>query len=287
MKIAIITDTNSGISKEEAKELGIYILPMPFSIDDNEYFEDIDLSKEEFYEKQIAGSDIHTSQPSPASICDMWDELLKEYEAIIHMPMSSGLSSSLDTAMALSHDDEYEGKVYVVDNQRISITQRAAAIEAKKMVELGKEPEEIREFLLDTKKDSTIYLTVPTLKYLKKGGRITLLRIKPVLTIQGEKIDSYAKARTMKQAKTLMIAALKKDLEEKFSDTTGNLSNIYIAHANDEVEAKELATEIKEAFPEYKGEIGIYGLSLSVATHVGSGTIAIGAVKKSIYLGEK
>ena len=225
----------------------------------------------------------------------MWDELLKEYEAIIHMPMSSGLSSSFDTAMALSHDDEYEGKVYVVDNLRISITQRAAAIEAKKMVELGKEPEEIREFLLDTKKDSTIYLTVPTLKYLKKGGRITpaaaalgtLLRIKPVLTIQGEKIDSYAKARTMKQAKTLMIAALKKDLEERFFDTTGNLSNIYIAHANDEVEAKELATEIKEAFPEYKGEIGIYGLSLSVATHVGSGTIAIGAVKKSIYLGEK
>lgn len=296
MKIAIMTDTNSGISKSEAQKFGIHILPMPFNIDEKEYFEDVNLSKTEFYEKQIAGSNIFTSQPSPASICDMWDALLKSYDYIIHIPMSSNLSSSTDTAMALANDEEYEGKVYVIDNQRISITQRAAAIEASKMVELGKKPEEIKEYLLSTKEDSTIYLTVATLKYLKKGGRITpaaaalgtLLRIKPVLTIQkGGKIDSYAKARTMKQAKTLMIEALKKDLEEKFLDSTGNLSNIYVAHANDEAEALEFAKEIKKAFPDYKGDIKAYDLSLSVATHVGSGTLALGAVRKSEYLGDE
>ncbi len=294
MKIAVVTDTNSGMNESEGKALGIHILPMPFTIDGKEYLENFNLSKEEFYQRQENGSDIFTSQPAPMTICNLWSELLKENDVIIHIPMSSGLSSSCDTAMMLSKEDEFDNKVYVVNNQRISITQRSSAIEARNMADKGYKPCEIVKYLEDTKKDSTIYLTVPTLKYLKKGGRITktaaalgtLLKIKPVLTIQGEKIDSYAKARTMKQAKSMMIAAIKKDLQERFDDISGNKSSIYVAHSNDKEAALEFIDEIKEAFKDYDRQIKAYDLSLSVATHVGSGTLAVGAVKRSEYLGD-
>ena len=199
MKIAIMTDSNSGITQSQAKELGLYVLPMPFTIDGKDYFEDINLTQKEFYEKLREGSDISTSQPSPEAVTDMWDMLLKEYDQVVHIPMSSGLSGSFQTARMLSED--YEGKVEVVNNQRISVTQRQSVLDAKKLAENGMDAGQIREKLEKEKFESSIYITVDTLKYLKKGGRITpaaaalgtLLRIKPVLQIQGEKLDSFAR----------------------------------------------------------------------------------------------
>ena len=216
MKIAIVTDSNSGITQRQAEQEGIFVVPMPFMINGQTYYEDIDLTQEQFYEKLAEGADISTSQPTPESVTGLWDRLLEEYDQIVHIPMSSGLSGSCQTAMMLAQD--YEGKVFVVNNHRISVTQRQSALDAKRLAEEGKTGEEIAALLYETRYDSSIYITVDTLKYLKKGGRVTpaaaalgtLLRIKPVLTIQGEKLDAFAKARTMKQAKTIMLSALKK-----------------------------------------------------------------------------
>ena len=204
MKTAIVTDSNSGITQSEAGELGIFVLPMPFMIDGQDYYEDINLTQREFYEKLQEGSDISTSQPSPESVMKLWDQVLKDYDEIVHIPMSSGLSGSCQTARRLSED--YEGKVEVVNNQRISVTQRQSVLDARKLAERGMEAEQIRKYLEDTRFDSSIYIMVDTLKYLKKGGRITpaaaalgtLLKLKPVLQIQGEKLDAFAKARTVK-----------------------------------------------------------------------------------------
>lgn len=294
MKIAIVTDVNSSITNEEADRLGIYLLPMPFSIDDVEYLAGIDLDENSFYEKQISGSDIYTSQPSPASVIEIWEKALRDNDAIIHIPMSSSLSTSYETAMMLSKEEEFEGKVFVVDNKRVSITQRSSVLEALKMVALLKTPAQIVDYLEKNAYEQSIYITVDTLKYLKKGGRITaaaaalgtLLKIKPVLSLQGGKLDSMAKARTMKQAKQMMISYLKNDLFEKFNDENAINSEIYIVHANDKEAAIEFAKEAKEAFPEYKKDIEIFDLSLSVATHVGSKTLAIACVKRGEYLGD-
>ena len=223
MKVAIITDSNSGITQEEGKQLGIRIVPMPFMINGEEYLEDITLTQQEFYAKLGEGSDISTSQPSPESIMALWDEVLEEYDEIVHIPMSSGLSGSCQTAMMLAED--YDGKVEVVNNQRISVTQRQSALDAKELAAKGMCAAEIKEKLEAVKFNSSIYITLDTLKYLKKGGRITpaaaalgtLLRLKPVLTVQGEKLDAFAKARTMKQAKSMMVAAITKDYWDKSS----------------------------------------------------------------------
>ena len=203
MNIAIVTDSNSGITQQQGKELGISVIPMPFMIDGKTYFEDIDLNQKDFYQMLASGADISTSQPSPEAVTDMWDRLLEEHEAVVHIPMSSGLSGSCQTAMMLAQD--YEGRVFVVNNQRISVTQRQSVLDAMAMAEKGYTAEQIKTRLEETKFDSSIYITVDTLKYLKKGGRITpaaaalgtLLRIKPVLTIQGEKLDAFTKVRTM------------------------------------------------------------------------------------------
>ena len=200
-KVAVVTDSNSGITQGKAKELGIRVLPMPFFIDGELYLEDITLSQEQFYERLNNDSDISTSQPSPGSVMDLWDEVLKEYDEIVYIPMSSGLSSSCETAISLSQD--YEGKVWVVDNQRISVTLKQSVLEAMKLVQAGKSAEEIKAILEDEKKESSIYITVDTLKYLKKGGRVTpaaaaigtVLNLKPVLQIQGGKLDAFAKVR--------------------------------------------------------------------------------------------
>ena len=284
MKVAIITDSNSGITQEEGKQLGIRIVPMPFMINGEEYLEDITLTQQEFYAKLGEGSDISTSQPSPESIMALWDEVLEEYDEIVHIPMSSGLSGSCQTAMMLAED--YDGKVEVVNNQRISVTQRQSALDAKELAAKGMCAAEIKEKLEDVKFDSSIYITLDTLKYLKKGGRITpaaaalgtLLRLKPVLTVQGEKLDAFAKARTMKQAKSIMVAAITKDLEERFGDRTGKNVHLAVAHTDNQEEADEFAKELRELFPA-TGEIVIAPLSLSVSCHIGPGSLAVACSK--------
>ncbi|MDY5483515.1 MAG: DegV family protein [Clostridium sp.] len=284
MRTAVVTDSNSGITQAQGKELGIYVLPMPFMIDGKEYFEDITLSRKEFYERMAGDADITTSQPSPESVMGLWDRILEEYDDIVHIPMSSGLSGSCQTALMLA--EEYDGRVHVVDNHRISVTQRQAVLDAKKMADRGLSGGEIAEQLRKTGPDSTIYIMVDTLKYLKKGGRITpaaaalgtLLRLKPVLTIQGEKLDAYAKARTLKQAKSMMLSAITRDLSARWGDTDGSGSCLQIAHTENEEEALLLKEELAANFP--AAEIYVDALPLSIACHIGPGSLAIAATKK-------
>ena len=284
MKIAVVTDSNSGITQAQGKELGITVLPMPFMIDGNEFFEDISLTQQEFYGKMEEDMDISTSQPSPESIVELWEALLEEYDGIVHIPMSSGLSGSCQTALMLA--EEFDGRVQVVNNHRISVTQRQSALDALEMAGKGMDAVQIKEVLERTGSESTIYITVDTLKYLKKGGRITpaaaalgtLLRLKPVLTIQVEKLDAFAKARTMKQAKSMMISAIQHDLETRWDDKEGKKTHLEIAHTNCEEAALQLKEELLELFPDT--DIHIDPLSLSVACHIGPGALAIAAVKK-------
>lgn len=284
MRTAIVTDSNSGITQTQARELGVFVLPMPFTINGQDYYEDINLTQREFYEKLKEGSNISTSQPSPESVTNLWDEILKDYDQIAHIPMSSGLSSSCQTALMLAED--YEGKVEVVNNQRISVTQRQSVLDARQMAERGKTAGEIKEYLEATKFDSSIYIMLDTLKYLKKGGRITpaaaalgtLLKLKPVLQIQGEKLDAFAKARTVKQAKSIMINAIARDMEQRFKDAGGGKIHLSIAHTENEAAALELREELKSAFPA-TGEINIDPLSLSVSCHIGPGALAIACAK--------
>ena len=253
MKIAIVTDSNSGITQAQAGELGIFVLPMPFMINEAAFEEDINLTHEEFYKRQAEDADITTSQPSPQDVTDLWDKLFSEgYDQIVHIPMSSGLSGSCQTARMLAED--YEGKVFVVNNQRISVTQRQSVLDAKELAEAGLNGKQIFEVLERVKMESSIYITVDTLKFLKKGGRITpaaaalgtLLRIKPVLQIQGEKLDSFSKARTMKQARTTMLAAVEKDLKERFADPEAENTWLFVAPSQNDEMAAEFAKEIEE-----------------------------------------
>lgn len=283
-KVAIMTDSNSGITQAEAKEMGIKVLPMPFYIDEQMYYEDIDLSQAEFYERLKDDCEIKTSMPLVGTVTDAWDELLKEYDEIVYIPMSSGLSSSCETAYMLSQD--YDGKVQVVDNQRISVTQRQSVLDAMTLAKAGKSAEEIKQILLDTKMDSSIYIMLDTLYYLKKGGRITpaaaalgtLLKLKPVLQIQGEKLDAFAKARTSKQGKSIMIETMKKDFAERFGSADGADMNLEIAYSYDKEAAEAFKAEVQEAFP--NNEIIMNPLSLSVACHIGPGALAVACSKK-------
>lgn len=283
-KVIIVTDSNSGITQAEAKELGVIVLPMPFYIDEKMYYEELDLTQEQFYERLAQGGEIKTSMPLVGDVTDMWDGLLKEYDEIVHIPMSSGLSSSCETAHMLSQD--YDGKVQVVNNQRISVTMRQSVIDAKHLADQGKSAEEIRTILEDCKFESSIYIMVNTLEYLKKGGRITpaaaalgtLLKLKPVLQIQGEKLDAFAKARTVKQAKSIMIESMKKDFEKRFDSPDGKKMNLSIAYTYDLAAAEEFKREVQEVFP--NNEIVVNPLSLSVSCHIGPGAIAIACSKK-------
>ncbi|HAN50710.1 MAG TPA: DegV family protein [Lachnospiraceae bacterium] len=281
-KVAILTDSNSGITLAEAKDLGIYVMPMPFYIDEKLYYEEIDLSQDQFYEKlREPNCKITTSMPIVGDLIDKWEELLESYDEVVYIPMSSGLSSSCATAIALS--DDYDGRVQVVNNQRVSVTQRLSVMEAIKLSQMGKSAEEIKNFLDETKFDSSIYITVGTLDYLKKGGRLTpavaaigtLLRIKPVLQIQGEKLDSFAKARTMKQAKQIMMDQIAKDMKERYNDPTGENTIISIAHTQESEAAEEFRQELLERFPGH--DIIINPLSLSISCHIGPGSLAVTA----------
>lgn len=280
-KIAIMTDSNSGITQRQAKVMGIYVLPMPFFINGDMYFEDITLTQEEFYQKLAEDADISTSQPSPADVTELWDDVLKEYEEVIHIPMSSGLSSSCETALALAQD--YEGRVHVVDNQRISITQRQSVLDALEMVKKGMGAKEIVDVLMAEKLEASIYITVDTLKYLKKGGRVTaagaalgtVLNIKPVLQIQGDKLDAFAKVRGFKAAKKKMLDAMEKDINVRFAGKKLHLQAAYTCSAE---EAEEWRKEIMARFPGY--DIYMDPLSLSVSCHIGPGSMAIACCKE-------
>lgn len=284
-KIAIVTDSNSGITQEQANALGITVIPMPFYINETMYQEGITLTQEEFYERLKKDESISTSQPSPAEVCDLWDSLLKEYDEVVHIPMSSGLSASCENAMGLAR--EYEGKVVVVDNQRISVTLRQSIMDAIHLRDAGKNACEIKEVLEKEALEASIYITLETLKYLKKGGRITpaaaaigtVLNLKPVLQIQGEKLDAYAKVRGKKQAKRTMVKAVQSDLEERFADyvKSGEMC-LEIAYTGNKEEAEEFKKEIEEVFPGY--EIHTEPLSLSVACHIGDGALAVACMKK-------
>lgn len=284
-RVAIVTDSNSGITQEEAKKLGIAVLPMPFYINGNLYFEDIDLTQEQFYKALGEDAEISTSQPAPTDVTDMWDELLKEYDEVVHIPMSSGLSSSCQTAIMLSQD--YDGRVQVVNNQRISVTQRQSVLDAVAMADKGYAAEQIKDRLEETKLDSSIYITLSTLYYLKKGGRITpaaaalgtLLKLKPVLQIQGEKLDAFSKCRTLKQAKQTMINAVMDDFKKRFgSSEKGENMYIEIAYSGELDEGKAFYDEVKELFPDH--DIVMAPLSLSVSCHIGPGAVALACVKK-------
>lgn len=286
-KIAIVTDSNSGITQAQAKELGITVLPMPFFINEELFFEDISLGQEEFYQRLEEDADISTSQPSPGDVIDLWDKLLEEYEEIVHIPMSSGLSSTCETAISLSQD--YDGRVQVVDNKRISVTLVESVMDAMKLRDAGKSAAEIKEILEREWAEATIYITVDTLKYLKKGGRITpaaaalgtVLNLKPVLTIQGDKLDAFAKVRGWKAAKKTMLKAIDKDIKERFAGKEKNLVLGMVYGGNPE-EAAEWKQEIQAAFPGY--EVAEAPLSLSVACHIGKGALAITCTKKADIL---
>lgn len=283
--VAIVTDSNSGITQTEAEELGIFVLPMPFMINGDAFFEDINLTQEEFYEKLAAGADISTSQPSPEAVMNLWDELLQDYDELVYLPMSSGLSGSCQSAMMLA--EGYDGRVQVVNNQRISVTLRQSCLDAKLLAAKGMDAAAIKEFLEADKFNSSIYIMLDTLYYLKKGGRITpaaaaigtMLKLKPVLTIQGEKLDAFAKARTTTQGKALMVNAIKTDIENRFGGMTEDKHIwLQIAHTHNREAAEGFAQEISELFPGY--DIFVAPLSLSIACHIGPGSLALACCRK-------
>lgn len=287
-RIAIATDSNSGITQVQGKELGIFVLPMPFYINDELFLEDITLDQEQFYQRLAEDADVKTTQPAPGDVIELWEKILKDYDQIVYIPMSSGLSSSWETAEMLSQD--YEGKVFVVNNQRISITQRQSVLDAMDMIQAGMEAAEIKQRLEETKFESDIYITVDTLKYLKKGGRCTpaaaaigtVLGLKPVLRIQGEKLDSFAKARGWKAAKKTMLDAARTTMDTQFAGLSGPEElHIAAAYTGKREDAQEWLEELESTFPGYP--IHMDPLSLSVACHIGPGALAV-AVTKALKL---
>lgn len=279
-KVLVMTDSNSGITQDEGLSMGIKVLPMPFLIGDETFFEDIDFTQEEFYRKLGGEGEVSTSQPSPEAVTSAWDELLAKGDEIVYIPMSSGLSGSCQTSRMLAED--YDGRVQVVDNQRISVTQRQSVLDAMELAERGWSALQIREYLEEMKMESSIYIMLDTLKYLKKGGRITpaaaalgsALRLKPVLQIQGEKLDAFTIARTKKQGVSKMLAAMEDDINRRFGGME-NIQNIHleVAHTNNEEAALEFVDLIKEKFG--VEEVIMNPLSLSVSCHIGPGALAI------------
>ncbi len=283
-KIAVVTDSNSGITQSQAKELGIHVLPMPFMINNEIFYEDITLTQEEFYKRLADGADVITSQPTPDSVLKLWNGLLDEYDEIVHIPMSSGLSGSCESAIMLAQD--YDGRVQVVNNQRISVTQRQSALDALLLIDRGMNAAQIKDFLEKDKFNSSIYIMLDTLYYLKKGGRITpaaaalgtILKLKPVLQIQGEKLDAFAKARTVSQGKSIMINAIRSDMEKRFGGADKDNIWLEIAYSYDRDAAMLLKEEVQAQFPGF--DIHVDPLSLSIACHIGPGSLAVACCKK-------
>lgn len=290
-KIAIMTDSNSGITQKEAAGLGISVLPMPFMINDATYFEDINLTQDRFYEFLENDAVVSTSQPSPDSLIHMFHKLLAEYDEVVHIPMSSGLSGSCQTACMLAQEPEFDGKVFVVNNQRISVTQTQSVLDATELAKKGYDGAQIKKILEEDKFNSSIYIMLDTLFYLKKGGRITpaaaalgtLLKLKPVLQIQGEKLDAFAKARTKSAGKSMMLQAIKNDIENRFGgfdESAKERVMLHIAYTKDAEEAELWKQEVIEAFPGFR--LKMAPLSLSVACHIGPGALALACTRNLI-----
>ncbi len=290
-KIAIMTDSNSGITQKEAAGLGISVLPMPFMINDTTYFEDINLTQDRFYEFLENDAVVSTSQPSPDSLIHMFHKLLAEYDEVVHIPMSSGLSGSCQTACMLAQEPEFDGKVFVVNNQRISVTQTQSVLDAMELAKKGYDGAQIKKILEEDKFNSSIYIMLDTLFYLKKGGRITpaaaalgtLLKLKPVLQIQGEKLDAFAKARTKSAGKSMMLQAIKNDIENRFGgfdEGAKERVTLHIAYTKDAEEAELWKQEVMEAFPGFR--LKMAPLSLSVACHIGPGALALACTRNLI-----
>ena len=281
-RIAVVTDSNSGIPIRTAEELGVFVIPMPFIIEEKTFYEEISLTQPQFYEKLKNDVDISTSQPVVGDILDLWDKILEDYDEIVHIPMSSGLSSSCATAIALA--ESYDGRVQVVNNQRISVTQRQSVLDALDLIKAGKSAAEVREILEKEKFESSIYIMMDTLKYLKKGGRITpaaaaiatVLRIRPVLQIQGEKLDAFKKARSEKQGREIMVNAIQDDIEKRF----GGMDQIrlFVAHTDNEAGAQDFCRELAQKLGKEVTQCD--PLSLSVACHIGPGALAVACSKK-------
>lgn len=290
-KIAIMTDSNSGITQKEAAGLGISVLPMPFMINDTTYFEDINLTQDRFYEFLENDAVVSTSQPSPDSLIHMFHKLLAEYDEVVHIPMSSGLSGSCQTACMLAQEPEFAGKVFVVNNQRISVTQTQSVLDAMELAKKDYDGAQIKKILEEDKFNSSIYIMLDTLFYLKKGGRITpaaaalgtLLKLKPVLQIQGEKLDAFAKARTKSAGKSMMLQAIKNDIENRFGgfdESAKERVTLHIAYTKDAEEAALWKQEVMEAFPGFR--LKMAPLSLSVACHIGPGALALACTRNLI-----
>lgn len=290
-KIAIMTDSNSGITQKEAAGLGISVLPMPFMINDTTYFEDINLTQDRFYEFLENDAVVSTSQPSPDSLIHIFHKLLAEYDEVVHIPMSSGLSGSCQTACMLAQEPEFAGKVFVVNNQRISVTQTQSVLDAMELAKKGYDGAQIKKILEEDKFNSSIYIMLDTLFYLKKGGRITpaaaalgtLLKLKPVLQIQGEKLDAFAKARTKSAGKSMMLQAIKNDIENRFGgfdESAKERVTLHIAYTKDAEEAELWKQEVMGAFPGFR--LKMAPLSLSVACHIGPGALALACTRNLI-----
>ena len=286
-RVAVVTDSNSGITQTDAGELGIYVLPMPFTVGDEDYFEDINLTQTDFYEMLKDDVEIVTSQPSPDAVTRLWDDVLKKYDELVHIPMSSGLSGSCQTALMLSED--YDGRVQVINNQRISVTQRQSCIDAIRLIKSGSDAAAVKAILEEDKFNSSIYIMLDTLHYLKKGGRITpaaaalgtILRLKPVLQIQGEKLDAFAKARTSAQGKNIMIEAVRSDMEKRFGGADPMHCDMQIAYTYDRDTADAFREEVLKVMPGFN--IHIDPLSLSVSCHIGPGALALACTRKLKY----
>lgn len=286
-----MTDSNSGITQKEAAGLGISVLPMPFMINDTTYFEDINLTQDRFYEFLENDAVVSTSQPSPDSLIHMFHKLLAEYDEVVHIPMSSGLSGSCQTACMLAQEPEFDGKVFVVNNQRISVTQTQSVLDAMELAKKGYDGAQIKKILEEDKFNSSIYIMLDTLFYLKKGGRITpaaaalgtLLKLKPVLQIQGEKLDAFAKARTKSAGKSMMLQAIKNDIGNRFGgfdESAKERVTLHIAYTKDAEEAELWKQEVIEAFPGFR--LKMAPLSLSVACHIGPGALALACTRNLI-----
>ena len=283
-KVAVITDSNSGITQQMGKDMGVSVVPMPFMIGEKTYYEDVTMSREEFFQRMENKEKIITSQPSPGEVMKIWDRALEKNDQVVYIPMSSGLSGSCQSALMFA--DDYDGRVQVVNNQRISVTMRASVLDALALAEKGFDAVRIKEILEKAKFDSSIYIMLDTLEHLKRGGRITpaaaaigtLLRLKPVLQIQGEKLDAYSKARTVNQGKTTMLSAMKKDIAERFGGTDTETCHLYAVHASCPDLFEPWRNEVRAAFPAFRVSDDV--LSLSVCTHIGPGALAIACSKK-------